>query len=89
MAAIHVNKLSKNMFLDSKIAEKYSCGPTKCTSVIKNMAMNTISELAALCKDSPFFMSTCGSNDCNDKKFYSILITYFDVTKDAVMTDYL
>ena len=58
------------MFSNSKIDENNGCRCTKCISIIKNMAMNTILELAARCKDRTFYISTDGSNNCNNKKLY-------------------
>ena len=88
VAADHANEVFKKMFLESKIAEKYNCGCTFCASIIKNMATNAFSELIAIHKDRLRAISTDGSNDFNDKKIYSILITNFDVTKGAVSTHF-
>lgn len=57
-AADHANKLFKNIF--PKDAEKYACGRTKSTSIIKCLATEAVQNIAGHMKQRPFIIGTDG-----------------------------
>ena len=73
-------RLCKQMFPDSKIAKKFSCGRTKITMIIKNAIARALEEeLVKQCKTGPFFIRVDESNDTNQQKTLVIVVKYFDV----------
>lgn len=88
-AADHAGPLFKNMFPDSKIASNYSAGRTKTTAMISLMAAETSKLLSSCLKDSPFSLSTDGSNDGGSETLFPIVIRYFDESIGEVLSTVL
>ena len=86
--AEHSGKLFKIMFPDSKIAQKYACGRTKTTHMLRGaVAKESVDNLKTLLNQSDltkwFGTATDGSRDENDK-FLPVLIRHF--SKDDLIT---
>ena len=85
--ADHFIRLCKQMFPDSKIAKKFSCGQTKTTMIVKNAIAPALEEeLVKQCKTGPF---SFGSNDTNQQKTLAIVVKYFDEVRERAVTRFL
>ena len=64
LTADHFTKLCKKMFPDSKIAERFACGRTKTTAIVKHaLAPALNADIIAECQKSPFTVLCDGGND--------------------------
>lgn len=74
------------MFPDSKIAEAYSCGRTKTTAIITHaLAPAMRDEVVSMCRWSPFTIICDGGNDQVDKKYFAVLVRYWDDKVNCVL----
>lgn len=73
-ASDHAGKILKNMFPDSKIAEKYGCGRTKTTAIIYCMGQTVVNKVVELIKYNPLSLSTDASNNYDDIKLFPICV---------------
>lgn len=87
-AADHAGPLFKNMFLDSKEAKKYSCGRTKSSYLVKELAQESTKKIVAAAKKTAFSVATDGSNS-GDDQLYPIVITYFNESLCKVSVELL
>ena len=70
------SKTLKRMFPDSQLANKFACGRTKTTAIVKTLAYDRTSSLINIIRNNPFALSTDGSND--DLKLYPIVVRVFN-----------
>lgn len=75
--ADHATKLFPRMLPDSEMAKKYSCGHTKTSAIINEMANNVRQCMVLDLNGKAYTVSTDGSNDV-DMKLYPIVLTYLD-----------
>ena len=61
--ADHATKLFHRMFPDSEMAKKYSCGRTKTSAIINEMANNVRQCMVLDLNGKAYTVSTDGSND--------------------------
>ena len=79
LIADHLNKLCKKMFPDSKIAQKFSCGRTKASQIVKRAIAPCINKrVVEICQSQPFSLSIDESNDKNAEKNLVILLRVYD-----------
>ena len=86
----HVIRLCKQMFPDSKIAKKFSCGRTKTMMIVKNAITPALEEqLVKQCKTGPFSFRCDESNDTNQQKSLAIVVKHFDEVRERAVTRFL
>ena len=89
-ASDHFSKLCKVMFPDSEIAKKFSSGRTKTTALVKHALAPAFNEnVIATCQSSPFSILCDGGNDQMDRKFFAILVRYWDQSQRQAVTRFL
>ena len=71
----HFGPLIKQMFPDSQIANKFTCGHTKAASLISYCANEITDSISSTVQNKPYSISTDGSNSGADK-MYPIVIRY-------------
>ena len=87
LVADHFSRLTKVMFPDSKIAEAYSCARTKTIAIITHaLAPALREEVVSACRSSPFIILCDGGNDQVDKKYFAVLVRYWDDKVNHVAT---
>ena len=75
------------MFPDSKIAELYSCARTKTTAIVTHALAPAMREqVVRECRSSPFTILCDGGNDQIDKKYFAVLVRYWDDNVHHVAT---
>lgn len=77
----HAGALFKRMFPDSKIAKKYSCGRTKTSCIVKEMAKVSSTEVANNLRIAPYSAATDGSSDGNavaSETLYPVVVRWFN-----------
>ena len=90
LVADHFSHLAKVMFPDSKIAEAYSCARTKTTAIITHALAPTLrEEVVSTCCSSPLTILCDGGNDRVDKKYFAVLVRYWDDNVNHVATRFL
>lgn len=88
--ADHLSPLLKDIFPDSKIAEKYAAARTKTTSMINGaLAAECQEQLVSLMHSNPFSLSTDGSNDNSLEKMNPLTVRIFDTQKRIVTSQLL
>nr|XP_042911401.1 uncharacterized protein LOC122272173 [Parasteatoda tepidariorum] len=75
--ADHAGPLFCKMFPNDGIAKKYAAGRTKTTAIINEMATMEKESVVEILKESPFSVSTDGSNK-SDVKLYPLVVTYYN-----------
>lgn len=65
----------KEIFPDSRIAEKYKASRNKTNAILNNLAQDTKNKLINAMKLGPFTLSTDGSNDERSKQFPLVIRT--------------
>ena len=89
-SADHFIKLCKVMFSDSKIAQSYACGHTKTQAIITQaIAPHLNSHVEAACKTSPFSILCDGGNDQDVRKFFAIMVRYWNECERQVVIRFL
>ena len=89
-SADHFSKLCKVMFPDSQIAASYSCGRTKTRAIVSHtLAPAANASVSEACKNGPFSILCDGGNDKLDKKYFGILVRYWEEGLDKVVTRFL
>ena len=79
LVADHFKKLCKVMFPDSKIAEQFACGRTKTTAIVKHALAPALNgEVIKKCQSSLFTVLCDGGNDQVYKKYFAIMVRYWD-----------
>ena len=90
LVADHFSRLTKVMFPDSKIAEAYSCARTKTAAIVTHALAPTLrEEVVRVCRSSPFTILCDGGNDKFDKKYFAVLVRYWDNQVHHVVTRFL
>ena len=90
LVADHFSRLTKVMFPDSKIAEAYSCARTKTTAIITHALAPAMREVVDNeCSSTPFTILCDGGNDRMDRKYFAILVRYWDDVVDQAVTRFL
>ena len=90
LVADHFSCLAKVMFPDSKIAEAYSCARTKTTAIITHALAPAMREgVVGVCRSSPFTILCDGGNDQVDKKYFAVLVRYWDDQVNHIATRFL
>ena len=75
----HFTKLCKVMFPDSKIADGFACGRTKSTAIMKHaLSPHFNDEVSQMCQSSPFTILCDGGNDQAERKYFAIMVRYWD-----------
>lgn len=74
--ADHAGALFRQMFPDSQIAKKYGCARTKTAAIVSEMGINEKNKISEILQNSPFSISTDGSNK-GDAKLYPIVVTVY------------
>ena len=88
--ADHFTRLCKQMFPDSKIAKKFTCGRTKTTMIVKNAIAPALEEEhVKQCKTVPFSFRCDECNDTNQQKTLAIVVKYFDEVRVRVVAGFL
>ena len=73
--ADHFTKPCKVMFLDSHVAESFSCGRTKITALITHALAPSMEETVVTAfQKQPFSIYCDGGNDNFQKKYFGILV---------------
>ena len=89
-SADHFTKLCRKMFPDSKIAEHYACARTKTTAFVTHaMAPAADDAVSKACGSQPFSIMCDGGNDQFEKKYFGIMVRYWDETCGKVVTRFL
>ena len=79
LAADHFTKVCKVMFPDSKIALGYASGRTKTTAIVKHALAPAVNlKVIQECQTSPFTILCDGGNDQWGKKYFAIMVKYWD-----------
>ena len=88
MCADHFTELCKVMFPDSQIAQSFAAGRTKTTAIMKfAIAPSRLNDVVVkACKRSPFSILCDGGNDQLDKKYFAILVCYWEDITNQVVT---
>ena len=90
LASDHFTKLCKVMFPDSEIAKKFSSGRTKTTAIVKHALAPVLNaDVITSCQSSPFSVLCDGGNDQTDRKFFAILVRYWDQLQRQAVTRFL
>ena len=75
------------MFPDSKIAERFACGRTKTTAIVKHaLAPALNAEVIAECQKSPLTILCDGGNDVIETKYFAILVRYWSESAKQAIT---
>ena len=83
----HFTRLCKDMFPDSKIAQKFSCGKTKTTQTVKRATAPTLNKtVVAHCWTNSFSLSIDESNDKNAEINLVILLKIYDPASQMAVT---
>lgn len=77
------NKLSKDIFHDSNLAKKMSCGRTKAEAIVKNvLAPRSVQDFIDVLKDpaksSNFFSIATDASNHKNRKIFPLVVRYFD-----------
>lgn len=83
----HAGDLFRQMFPDSNIAKKFSCGRSKAGAITKYLAGEMSQATLERMAKGPFSLATDGSNDGGAGQLYPIVVRTFDEEKGKVMTD--
>ena len=90
LVADYFSRLTKVMFPDSKIAEAYSCARTKTTAIIMHALAPAMREVVDNeCSSAPFTILCDGGNDRMDRKYFAILVQYWDDVVGQAVTRFL
>ena len=88
--ADHFTKLCFKMFPDSKIAQNYSYARTKTAAIIKHtLAAAANAHVIEACTTTPFTILCDGGNDQYDKKYFRIMVRFWDDDIGRVVTQFL
>ena len=80
----NATSLLPRMFLDSKIAQKYSSRRTKTTEITYTLA--SYEKIIKGLKHMPFSLATDGSNDFKDTKLYPVVVRDFSKKAHKIVT---
>ena len=79
--ANHFTKLCKKMFPDSRIASQFSCARTKVRSIITHAIAPTV--------NADVVDAYYGGNDKYNKKYFGIMVRYWDDSSRKTVTRFL
>ena len=86
----HFTKLCKLMFPDSQIAQRYACGKTKTKAIVSHALAPTVNaRVNEACVQGPFTILCDGGNDRLDKKYFAIIVRFWDESLATVVTRFL
>lgn len=78
------------MFPDSQIAKAYSCARTKTTAIITHALAPAMREVVdRACSSAAFTILCDGGNDRIDRKYFAILVRYWDDVIGQAVTRFL
>ena len=78
------------MFQDSKIAEGFACGATKTQAIIKNALAHALNgNVINACASSPFTILCDGGNDQDVRKYFAIMIRFWDESAYSAILQFL
>ena len=88
--ADHFNCLCSVMFPDSKVASEFSCARTKTTALVTHALAPEVNEpVLKACRIQPFTILCDGGNDNSEKKYFGIIVRFWDNLQDKVVTRFL
>ena len=88
--ADHFNKLVAPMFPDSKIAHEFACARTKVAALITCALAPAANEPVVEALRKQCFTILCdGGNDNFEKKYFGLMVKYWDSNLDKVVTRFL
>ena len=88
--ADHFNKLCSVMFPDSKIASEFACARTKTAALVTHALAPAINEpIIKACQEQPFTILCDGGNDNYEKKYFGIMVRFWNERLDKVVTRFL
>lgn len=87
-SADHATKLMPKLFPDSTIATKYSCGRSKTTALVHEMAAIKTENLTQGVMKGPYSLATDGSNDATFKQ-YPLILTHYNSEEKKVTSNLL
>ena len=88
--ANHFGKLCGEVFPDSKIAEQCSSARTKSTAMVTHALTAAADEnVTKACRNQPFRILCDGGNDQFNKKYFGIMVRYWDEAACKVVTRFL
>lgn len=88
--AEHFTKLMKVMFPDSSIAGVFSCKPTKTAAIINHaMAPHLNEAVISACRSSPFTILCDGGSNEMDRKYFGIMVRFWDDGCSEAVTRFL
>ena len=83
----HFTKLCKLMFPDSQISQHYACDRTKTKAIVSHALAPTVN---ARVNEAFVFTILCdGGNDRLDKKYFAIIVSFWDESLAMVVTRFL
>ena len=78
------------MFTDSKIEEEYSCSRTMTTAIVTyTLAPAADEKVTKACQSRLFSISCDGGNDKLDKKYFAIMVRYWEAETGKSVTHFL
>ena len=88
--ADHFNKLVPSMFPDSKIAHEFACARTKAAALVTHALAPAANEPVVEALRKQYFTVLCdGGNDNFEKKYFGVMVKYWDNNLDKVVTRFL
>ena len=88
--ADHFNKLCSVMFPDSKVAAEFSFARTKTAALVTHTLAPEVNEpVVKACHQQPFTILCDGGNDNFEKKYFGIVVWFWDNQLDKVATRFL
>ena len=89
-AADYFSKLCRKIFPDSKITEQYFSARTKTTAIVTHaMGPAADSVVNKACATQPFSIMCDSGNDQCDKKYFGIMVQFWEETSGKVVTHFL
>ena len=86
----HFTKVVKQMFPDSTIAGKFACGRTKTTALVTEaLAPAADAPVLSALQSQKFTLLCDGGNNNFQKKYFAILVQFWDNQLDKVVTRFL
>ena len=86
----HFTNLCKVMFPDSQIAQRYACGRTKTKAIVSHaIAPMVNARVIEACVQGPFTILCDGGNDRLDRKYFAIIVRFWDESLATVVTRFL
>ena len=78
------------MFPDSKVAAEFSCARTKTTALVTHALAPEVNEpVIKACREKSFTILCDGGNDNFEKKYFGILVRFWDDQLDRIAIRFL